>query len=49
MNLQAWIIFAVANATVVTLVVYCFYKVFTVPHEHMHAPLDIDTHDEDKG
>ncbi|MBN2327843.1 MAG: hypothetical protein JXR73_11875 [Candidatus Omnitrophica bacterium] len=40
-----WILFIVSNAIVISLVVFCFYRVFTIPKEHMHAPLDIDTHD----
>lgn len=32
---------------VVALVGFCYYKVLTKPRatEHMHAPLDINTHD----
>ncbi len=40
-----WIIFIVSNAVILTLVTFCFYRVLTIPKEHMHAPLDIDTHD----
>lgn len=47
MNLGGWIIFLVSNITVIALVVFCFYQVFSIPEEHMHGPLDIDTHDHD--
>ncbi|MGC9328207.1 MAG: hypothetical protein ACP5I1_11275 [Candidatus Hinthialibacter sp.] len=43
-----WVIFIVSNVIVITLVVYCFYRVFTIPKEHMRAPLEIDTHDEEE-
>jgi hypothetical protein len=34
---------------VLGLVGFCFYRVLTKPEaaEHMHAPLDINTHDRD--
>lgn len=40
-----WLIFIVSNTIVIALVVFCFYRVLTIPKEHMHAPLDIDTKD----
>ena len=35
----------------VSLTVWCFYRVLSKPAaaEHMHAPLDIDTHDLENG
>jgi len=44
-----WVIFITSNVLVVGLTAYCFYRVLTIPREHMHAPLDIDTHDLDNG
>lgn len=34
---------------VLTLTGYCFYRVLAKPSaaNHMHAPLDVDTHDRD--
>ncbi len=40
-----WLIFIVSNAIVIGLLVFCFYKVFSLPQEHMSSPLEIDTHD----
>ncbi len=47
MTLLGWIIFLFSNGVVITLVCFCFYRVLTIPQEHMHAPLDIDTKDLD--
>ncbi len=43
MSPSGWLIFAIANVTIIALSVYCFAKVFSMPSEHMHAPLDIET------
>lgn len=45
MNTQGWIIFIIANTAVISLIAFCLYRVFSIEQEHMHAPLDIDTHD----
>lgn len=45
MSLLGWIIFLFSNGVVIALVCFCFYRVLTIPREHMHAPLDIDTKD----
>lgn len=45
MEPTGWIIFLVSNVAVISLVVFCFSRVFSVDQEHMHSPLDIDTHD----
>ncbi|RJP34934.1 MAG: hypothetical protein C4527_01305 [Candidatus Omnitrophota bacterium] len=51
MTVIGWIIFLVSNAIVISLTTFCFYRVFSIPEEHMHATLDIDTkdlHDEEE-
>jgi hypothetical protein len=45
MNIYGWIIFLISNIVVITLITFCFYQVLTIPQEHMHSPLNIDTHD----
>ncbi len=47
MTLAGWLFMLVSITFVVGLVVFCFYRVLSRPPatEHMHAPLDIDTHD----
>ena len=42
-----WIFMIGSISGVVVLTVFCFYRVLVTPSstEHMHAPLDIDTHD----
>ncbi len=45
MTIAGWIICLVSNIAVISLVVFCFYRVFSIPQEHMHSPLDIDTKD----
>lgn len=47
MNAYGWAMFIISNVVVLVLTGYCFYHVITLPKEHMHAPLDIDTHDLD--
>ncbi len=48
MNIYGWIMFIVANAAVISLLVFCFSKVFSLEQEHMHSTLDIDTKDTDE-
>ena len=49
MTTAGWVIMIVSVGTVVGLLGFCFYRVLSQPSstEHMHAPLDIDTHDRD--
>ncbi len=49
MTTGGWVIMITSMTCVVALVSFCYYKVLTHPEstEHMHAPLDIDTHDLD--
>ena len=49
MTTGGWIFMIGSLSAVVSLLVFCFYRVLTHPSstEHMRAPLDIDTHDAD--
>ncbi len=49
MTTAGWIIMTCSIGTVVSLLSFCFYRVLSKPQstEHMHAPLDIDTHDQE--
>ena len=49
MTTGGWIFMIGSITAVVSLISFCFYRVLTHEHstEHMHAPLDIDTHDAD--
>ena len=49
MNAGGWIVMILSVGFVLSLTVFCFYRVLHAPKttEHMHAPLDIDTHDVD--
>jgi len=49
MTTAGWIFMLVSCGCVVILTVFCYYRVLKAPRpsEHMHAPLDIDTHDID--
>ncbi|MCL5269803.1 MAG: hypothetical protein M1457_04445 [bacterium] len=51
MTVYGWIFMLASVGSVVGLMVFCFWRVFRTPRleEHMHAPLDIDTHDADQG
>ncbi len=44
-----WVFMAVSCVSMVVWTAWCYYRVLTAPQasEHMHAPLDIDTHDKD--
>lgn len=48
MNAGGWIMLTISCGTVLALVTFCFYRVFTAPNveEDIHAPLDIDTREE---
>jgi len=47
MTTGGWIFMVCSISFVLGLVSFCFYKVLVKPASanHMHAPLDIDTHD----
>lgn len=49
MTTGGWIFMIGSISAVVSLLVFCFYRVLRKPTstDHMHAPLDIDTHDAD--
>jgi len=49
MTPTGWLFMLCSIGFVVWLTGYCFYRVLKKPAstEHMHAPLDIDTHDLD--
>jgi hypothetical protein len=47
MNTAGWIVMTLSVSFVLSLTIFCFYRVLRTPqsNQHMHAPLDIDTHD----
>ncbi len=49
MNLGGWIVMTLSVGSVVTTLVYCLYRVLTLPPvevtEHLKGPFEIDTHD----
>ena len=49
MTAAGWILMLASCGAVLGLVVFCYSRVLRTPAstEHMHAPLDIDTHDAD--
>ena len=49
MTVAGWIIMLSSIGFVVGLLAFCFYRVLRKPSstDHMHAPLDINTHDAD--
>ncbi len=49
MTPAGWIFMLGSIGGVIGLVVFCFYRVLTKPAatDHIHAPLDINTHDGD--
>lgn len=49
MTASGWAMMIVSVGFVLCLTVFCFYRVLRTPKstDHMHAPLDIDTHDAD--
>jgi hypothetical protein len=46
-TLAGWILMGCSVGFVLALTAFCFYRVMRTPEpkEHMHAPLDIDTHE----
>jgi len=49
MTPAGWILMLTSCGAVLSLMVFCYYRVLTTPRttEHIHAPLEIDTHDAD--
>ncbi len=49
MTPAGWVVMLISCGTVVTLALYCYYRVLATPSssDHLHAPLEIDTHDQD--
>lgn len=47
MTTAGWILLICSNLAVLSLAGFCFYKVLSVPEEHMHSLTDIDPHDQD--
>ena len=48
MNPQGWTVMLLSIGTVISLVSYCLYRVFTLPPvdvDEIRGPLDIDTGD----
>ena len=41
------LLFILSNVVVLSLTGFCFYRVLTLPKEHMHSPIDIDTNNEE--
>jgi len=50
MRLSGWIMMILSIGTVLGLAIFCFYRILKAPRteEHIHAPLDIDTHETDE-
>jgi hypothetical protein len=49
MTTAGWVLLVVSCTTVTALVCFCFWRVLRLPtpEEDIHAPLDIDTRDQD--
>ena len=49
MTIGGWVMMIISVGFVLCLTTFCFYRVLFTPKStaHMHAPLDIDTHDKD--
>jgi len=47
MTWVGWMLMILSCGSVVGLTIFCYWCVLRAPkpEEHMHAPLDIDTHD----
>jgi len=47
MTPAGWALMLISCGFVVSLTIFCYYKVLTTPREteHIHAPIEIDTHD----
>jgi hypothetical protein len=50
MTTAGWTLLVLSCGTVTALVVFCFWRVLSLPRasEEIHAPLDIDTGEEDE-
>jgi len=48
MTVAGWVLMVCSLSFVLVLVSYCYWRVLTTPktRNHLHAPLDIDTHEE---
>jgi len=48
MTTAGWVLMLLSLSFVVGLVGYCYYRVLRTPRvrNHLHAPLDLDTHEE---
>jgi hypothetical protein len=46
MNIGGWIMLLVSWAVIILLVVFCYRRIFTTPHPHLKAPLEIDTEED---
>ncbi|GMU24931.1 MAG: hypothetical protein AMXMBFR13_50020 [Phycisphaerae bacterium] len=49
MTLAGWLFMLLSCGGVIGLTAFCYYRVLTCPRdaEHMHAPLEIDTRDQE--
>ncbi len=49
MTWAGWLLMVLSCGSVVALMAFCYARVLRAPRpeEHMHAPLEIDTHDAD--
>jgi hypothetical protein len=47
MTVGGWLLLVLSCGSVTSLVVFCFWRVLSLPAptEDLHAPLDIDTHE----
>ena len=47
MTTAGWVLMLGSGGFVLVLTAYCFYRVLTTPvtKDHMHAPLEIETHE----
>lgn len=49
MTAAGWLFMLLSCGSVLGMTLWCYYRVLTTPKttEHMHAPIEIDTHDKD--
>ncbi len=49
MSAAGWLLLGLSCGTITALVTFCYWRILTAPAApaEMHAPLDIDTRDED--
>jgi hypothetical protein len=49
MTWAGWLLLVLSCGSVLGLMIFCYSRVLRTPkpEEHMHAPLEIDTHDVD--